>query len=190
MSDELPVDPLAEGLVYAENLPLAWSVSPLPEGEAQAHLNEHNDATLRVMLLLDEVFPVSVDDYANQLSELARVDLKINLVLELVGRIIRSQSEMPPCRAVRIGGRGIEWLQTEAGAAVPEVGAAVQGEIYLQPKYPQSVMLTGVVTAVDALPEGQRVRMAFAGISEPVIDRLETLIFRHHRRSIAHRRTP
>ena len=60
----------------------------------------------------------------------------------------------------------------------------------ISPSYPRPLELPAAVVKHDTLAAGVRCTAAFVGCSEPVQDWLEKLIFRHHRRRIAHARVP
>ena len=182
---ENPSDPLADGLVFEDALPLCWEVvDDLPDAAHLARLNEADEALLRVISALEEYRPEPGEEHAEVAQELARLDFKLSLVLDLVGQLLSRQLTLPESLPVRLGARGLEW----PAADPPRPGAHLIVSLYLHPGYPRPLELPGVVAGVDPLPVGGRVRLAFRGLGEPVEDWLEKFIFRHHRRSIAHAR--
>lgn len=183
-----PLDPLAEGLCYEASLPFAWRLlDGIPDNAHLAYWNEYNEATLRGMAALDEhTGAPTPDEHAGQAHELARLEFKVNLLLDLVSQLLAQQLLLPETTWLKVNARGIEWTCPEA----PALGSPVLLQLYLLPNYPRSLELPGTVVKTDALTVGTRCTVAFEGCSELVQDWLGKFIFRHHRRSIAHSRTP
>ncbi len=177
-------DPLAQGLIYEDTLPLTWRRLESAPGETQlARLNDSNEAFLRALSALEEHHPGHAeleDRFPIIRQELERLDLKLNLLMELVGHVLSRQMMLPEPLPVRVGAGGIQWRS----GVLPERGARVYVELYLRPRYPRPLELVGEVTECS----DNQVKLAFVGMSEAVQDWLEKLIFRHHRRRIARRR--
>lgn len=185
MTDTLN-ESLGEAIVYEDDLPLAWDPLPgEPAADQLARWNAANERILRLVSGLEEHHHEMGEDHSAEAQELARLDFKLNLVLELVGELLATQLAFPPPRRVRLNAQGIQWH--ESGQA-PTPNGLVHMTLYLHRQLPKPLELVGRVQQVDSAPEGGRtVVAAFHGLSEPVHDLLEKLIFRHHRRSIAAR---
>ncbi len=182
-----PLDPFAEGLSYEASLPFSWRVlDAVPDAAHLIYWNEYNEATLRSMSALDEYTNQPPDEHATQGHELARLEFKVNLILDLLGQLLAQQMLLPEAVWLKVGARGVEWASPE----VPKQGQALLLQLYLTPSYPRPLELPATVVKHETLTVGARCTAAFAGCSEPVQDWLEKLIFRHHRRSIAHTRVP
>lgn len=182
-----PLEPLAEGLIYEASLPFAWrALDAVPDAAHLAYWNEYNDAALRGMAALDEYINQPPEEHANLGHDLARLEFKVNLVLDLLGQLLSQQLLLPDTVWLKVGARGIEWSSPEA----PAVGTPLLLQLYLTPNYPRPLELPATVVKYEALAVGARCTAAFEGCSEPVQDWLGKLIFRHHRRSIAHTRIP
>ncbi len=187
MSSPPSKDPLAEGLYYEASLPFAWRVlESVPDAAHLNYWNEYNEAALRGMAVLDEYVNQLPEDHANQGHELARLEVKVNLVLDLVGQLLAQQLLLPEPSWLKVGARGIEWVSPQA----LDTGTSLLIQLYLTPNYPRPLELPATVVKHEPLAVGARSTAAFEGCSEPVQDWLEKLIFRHHRRSIAHARVP
>jgi hypothetical protein len=180
-------DPLAEGLCYEASLPFSIQVlESAPDAEHLAYWNEYNEAALRSMAALDEYTNQLPEEHANQGHELARLEFKVNLVLDLVGQLLAQQMLLPEAVWLKVGAHGVQWSSPEA----PAVGEPLLLQIYLTPTYPRPLELPATVVKLETLTVGARCTAAFKGCSEPVQDWLEKLIFRHHRRRVAHARAP
>ena len=179
-----PSDPFDEGLVYEANLPLAWQ--PFVDGESPRaeHLNLGNEQTLRLLAAVEEFYPEGADEHSHN-HEYARLELKLNLLLELVSELLTSQRALPPSRSLRLNAHALEWEQS---GAPPAPGARVLAELFLSLDVPRPVRLVVQVQQVRAQGEAALVTALVEQLSEPVIDLLEKFIFRRHRRSIAHSR--
>jgi hypothetical protein len=181
------LDPLAEGLSFEASLPFAWRVlDAVPDAAHLTYWNEYNEAALRSMAALDEYTNQPPEEHATQAHELARLEFKVNLVLDLIGQLLAQQMLLPEAVWLKVGARGIEWTSLQA----PAVGEPLLLQLYLTPSYPRPLELPATVVKHDTLTVGARCTAAFVGCSEPVQDWLEKLIFRHHRRRIAHARVP
>lgn len=177
------------GLIYEDALPLAWEA--LSEHSAAApgqmlSLNAANAETLRAILTIEH----SVSEYGEHDSgvnaELARVELKVDLLTYLLGQLLARESPLPAALPVRLSGRGIEWVSKHPA---PAAESAILITLYLSQKYPKPVHLQAQVSSVEPQPEGTAlVRAEFAGLSERVQDDLERLVFLYDRRRIAQSR--
>jgi hypothetical protein len=183
-------NPLSQGLVYEDRLPLGWRVlDRLPDEKALALLNEFNESFLKIFATLEDQHvpnPEGGDSYAEIQHELMRIDLKVNLLLDLVGHVLSRQLDIPARVLLRVGAHGMEW----EGDSLPAEGNFIKIELYLYPRYPRPLELIGQVISIQAQGECGKITVVFVGLSEAVEDWIEKIIFRHHRRSIAQRRIP
>lgn len=181
-----PCDPLAAHLVYEECLPLAWRpLEAMPDEVELARYDEGNEALLKVLAAPDDHHRVRAEADERVLDiqqELVRLDLKLNLLMELVGRSLSRETELPPQAEVRISAEGIQW----SSPTRPAPGSHVLIELYVEPRFARPLELPGVVVAAEDNPPSAKV--AFHGLSESTTDWLEKLIFKHHRRQIAIKR--
>lgn len=176
---------LGQGVVYEARLPLAWqAIEKLPGEQSLLSLNDHNESVLRSVLSLEEVINEHAEEGAVAAQELGRIEAKVNLVLDLLAQLIAVQSHIPPKAAVCLGADFLEW----STAMVPQPGQWVEVEIYLHPSFPRALRLVGEVHPATGRLPAPAVAVTFSGLSEPVQDALEKLIFRHHRRTVAQSR--
>lgn len=175
-------DPFAQGLVYQGSVALRWrEAEGVADAEEEARLAESNEHTLRVLLTLDGPTPEAGDESAELNQNLARLEFKLNLTLDMVGELLSYYHDTPAPVSVRLGAQGLAW---KAGRALP---AQQQGyvEIYLNTRYPRPVILAVRVQEVKKLPDGFEISALFGNIGAAVRELLQKIIFRHHRRSIA-----
>lgn len=183
----VPTDPLAEGLSFEASLPFTWRVlDAVPDAAHLTYWNEYNEAALRNIAALDEHTNQPPEEHATQGHDLVRVEFKINLLLDLVGQLLAQQMLLPETVWLKVGARGVEWGHPHP----PALEQSLLLQLYLTPGYPRALELPATVVKLDTQSKEPRCTAAFVGCSESVCDWLEKLIFRHHRRSIAHARGP
>jgi hypothetical protein len=174
---------LGDGLVFEEALPVVWTAGPLAEGLALARLNSDNHQLLGAESSLDEVrvHEALKDESPALVHELQRLEYKVNILLRLTAELALRNSGLPQAERVRLTPRALEWF----GERTPAVGSTGLLAVYINPALPQPVKIPCVV-AGERLQDGLRVvQMRFNGLSEAVVEQLEKLIFRHHRRLVA-----
>ena len=179
----MPESFLGDGLIFEELLPLAWAPGPLIEGIALARMNSENHQLLGAEASLDEVrVPDALKDESPALvHELQRLEYKLNILLRLVADLAVRNSSLPTPQRFRVSSRGLEWF----GEHAPVTGATGVVSAYINPALPQPLQIYCAVIG-ERTADGQRVaQLQFRGLSDAVVDLLEKLIFRHHRRSVA-----
>lgn len=179
---ESDTDTLGHGLIYEDSLPLRWR-----EADEQAmvlerlNLRENNEATLRFLAALDEHPNENVDESEPRSQDLVRMETKLNLLLGLVGQLVAAHCPLPPLRTIKLNPNGIEWICDKA-LRPGECGLV---EIYLSTYCPQPLVFPGKVNHIETTKAGYRINVQFVELCEATRERLEKLIFRHHRRSVA-----
>jgi len=107
------------------------------------------------------------------------------VLLRLTADLVAQAKQLSAPQRVRLSARGLEWFDA------PEVMRGDVGllHIYINRTLPQPLKIPCVV-AGERSQEGTRVaQLLFRELSDAVIDMLEKLIFRHHRRLVAGART-
>jgi Atypical PilZ domain, cyclic di-GMP receptor len=173
---------LGGGLTFEELLPLAWVPGPLPQGSELAHLNADNHQLLGAESSLDEVrVPEALkEESAALLHELQRLEYKLNILLRLTADLAARSAGLPLKQPTRLGADGLEWT----GTLAPAVGQSGVLQIYINPALPQPLKIPCLVVG-ERTQNGERVaQLQFRELSESVVDLLEKLIFRHHRRLV------
>lgn len=184
MSDKTDkLEPGAEGLAYSDNISVDWqAVDNAPDSNHIAMVNESNELFLRTVAAIGE-FPKekSSDLSAEMHQEIARIDSKLNLLLDLVGQLIYQAGQVPETAPARITSTHIEWQ----GEQLPQAGSHVFIKAYIQRGTPKPLCFYGTVESSG----GNTARVVYSGLSETVQAWLEKLIFRHHRRTVAQQKS-
>ena len=175
----MPDSFFGDGLILEDARPLAFSAGPAAEGNELAHLNADNLQLLIAEASIEEARANEAlkEESPALLHELQRLEYKLNILLRLTAELTMRHSEMPRVERFRLSAHGLEWL-----GGGPARGATGLVRLYINPSVPQPLLLPCAVVGDvqrDALSVAQ---LRFVGISEPVADALEKLIFRHHRR--------
>jgi Atypical PilZ domain, cyclic di-GMP receptor len=177
---------LYDELAFQDVLPLAWRTVPAAvDADAAAGFMERNARVLHAREALDQLGPVEkTDENSPNSADLMRLELKVNLLLDLVGQVLAASRPRPPAVPVRFNAQGVVW---RSAAPLPEAGAQGIAEIYLHDALAEPLRLPGRVSNVT--PDGH-VKVRFAPVTETVADLMEKLCFRRHRRQIAGSRHP
>jgi Atypical PilZ domain, cyclic di-GMP receptor len=174
---------LGDGLVFEEALPVGWTAGPLVEGMALARLNADNHQLLGAEASLDEVrvHEALKDESPALVQELQRLEYKVNILLRLTAELALRNSGLPPPQRVRLTSRAMEWFAD----GTPAVGSTGLVAVYINPALPQPVKIPCVVAGTRSEGDSLCVQMRFSGLSDAVVEQLDKLIFRHHRRLVA-----
>ncbi|HBD10778.1 MAG TPA: hypothetical protein DCZ13_01445 [Porticoccaceae bacterium] len=185
MTDHAEND-LFGGLIYQGAFALLWDYSQEPGDQELAVANEANQVLLRLLTHQGEPGARGEEDASAFQAELERIDLKLNLLLDLTAGLIREQLNLPPAVPVKLGATAVEWRSL----APPQPDRWLRVRIFVDPVMPRPLEVYGRGVARDdgAGPNdspGAAVGLRFAGMSQEVQDELQRLIFRQHRKKIA-----
>lgn len=175
-----------EQVSYFDRLPLDLEPLSLPLTSAQRErLAARNVSVLRAVGVLEE-HRGEPEDRTGTDGELARLDLKLNLVVELLGVVINMQRPLPPDQEVRLSHRGLSWTSDRLLA---QPGDSVLVSLFLHACSAQAVQWDARLLASRDEGDGiHRCWAAFETMPDAMLKYLERLIFRHHRRQIAEER--
>lgn len=184
MSDNL--EETTGGLAFTDNISITWkTVDYQPDDSHLALVNESNESFLRAVSAISE-FSKDVSEDAPSISqEISRLDLKLNLLLDLVSQLIYKQLDIPEMSRVTIFSNEIEWV----GKHVPEPGQTVFIQAYIQRGTPKPLCFYGeVISNLDDYKVG-RAKVSYLGLLGSAKAWLDKLIFRHHRREVAFKKS-
>jgi len=174
---------LYDELAYEEVLPVGWSA--LGGGTETAMAAGFTERNVRLLQALAAIEDHGVSEKPDESApDLARLDYKINLLLDLVGQLVVANRPRPATTPIRFNARGAIWHAPQLASQAGQTGMA---EIHLRDFLAEPLRLVGTLTQVS--PEGE-VTMRFVPVGEALADLLERLIFRHHRRQVAGIRQP
>ena len=171
-----------QGLIYEDLLPVRWrtsdgGVAPLDIPKFDAD----NEEVLRFIDVLDEHPSEAAIEHSSLNQELARVEVKFDLLLNLVSQLLGVYFPLPMPVQVRLTPSGIQWISKE----IINSGSCGQVEIYLSSRCPRPLIFPSRVEHCEKDGQGYRISVQFSELSDLVRGRLEKTIFRHHRRSVA-----
>jgi Atypical PilZ domain, cyclic di-GMP receptor len=174
---------LGDGLIFEELLPVVWTPGILPDGVQLARLNADNHQLLGAESSLDDVrvHEALKDESPALLHELQRLEYKVNILLRLTAELALRSSGLPEPSRVRMSSRALEWFG-EHPAATEETGLL---SVYINSALPQPLKIPSVIAGLGDIDGARATQFRFVGLSEAVIEMLEKLIFRHHRRLVA-----
>lgn len=171
-----------QGLIYEDLLPVRWQAiadeSSMPD---LVNLEEKNDEVMRFIDVLEEHHPEHAAEHASIQQELLRVELKFDLLLNLVSQLLSVYFPLPTAIQARLTPKGIQWLSPEA----IDPGSHGLVEFYLSSRCPRPLVLPAKVEQLEQEGGQYRVSVHFSHMSESLRERLEKMIFRHHRRGVA-----
>jgi hypothetical protein len=177
---------LYEELAYEDVLPLVWR--RLPEPFDPAVIGSFADRNLRVLQSLSALEEhgqlEKVDENSVHAADIVRLDLKVNLLLDMVGQLLIASRPRPASAAIRFNAVGAVW---QGVAPYPELGNQGVLEVYLRDCIAEPLRLVGRIASVG--PDG-RIKARFIPPGEHISDLLEKLAFRRHRRQVAGAKHP
>ncbi len=155
-----------------------------PSAAALAAWDDANEEVLKVIYMLDELAPEGREETSEHSPEFARIDLKLNVLFDMMGMLLTHYTSLPPAAAVTLGTQSLQW---QGSQALP-VGDLIRLELFLSPRYPRPLMLCARIQETTAVAEGCLLTASYEQVGELTRDWLAKLIFRHHRRHIAQTR--
>jgi hypothetical protein len=172
---------LYEELAYEDVLPVAWRA--LPEPFDTSMMSSYQDRNLRVLQAMAALEEHGQTEKADETSphhaDIMRLDLKMNLLLDMMGQLLTASRPRPRPSAIRFNALGAVW---QGHPPHPEMGNQGVLEVYLRDCIADPLRLVGRIASVG--PDG-RVKARFIPPGESISDLLEKLAFRKHRRQVA-----
>lgn len=154
-------------------LPFAWQIGSLPICQVKQRTN----STVFQLLENYEV-PAAVHEASNKDDRnVQRLEAKLDLVVQLLRRLLEQQQEPPPMLPLRLAPTELAW---PAQAAL-DLGSAIELVIYLDPRLPQPVYLCGQVTSNEA----GWVIVSLQHPDESATEAWQRWLFRQHRQQVA-----
>ncbi len=165
-----------KGLEFCGRLPLAvHAVTALPDPHELLLINHGNEQVLRSVLMLEE--KADFDDSDPVYQELRRQDIKLNLVLDLLGALLVRFNAVPAALELQLTDTTLAFA-----AEAPGLQGLCEVQLYIEPTLPRPLRLFG--TAGFDAANGLSV-ITFSGLGRGLTDQLDKYIFRYHRRLVA-----
>lgn len=153
-----------------------------PQPAEVARLNERNLHVLRTLASLDERRSENNnDDDSPLMQELQRMDSKLNVLLEIVDRLLVPATALPPRQPVSLNAVGM----TLPASVLPQADGLLAR---LHFDACRALPLELPASRGRAL-NGDQVFVYFSALNELVEDGLERFVFCHHRRKVAEARS-
>lgn len=168
-------------MVYEGSLHVGFhAAAAAPDvGELQA-LAERNAHVLVAIALLEERPRTERDDAGPLAPEFARLDGKLNLLIEIVNHLLLPAAALPPRQRLRFNGLGAEVPQ----ALLPP--GAMQGRLRVHLDACLALPLE-LACRVESM-RGDTAFLAFHAFGDAVEEGLDRYVFRQHRRKLADER--
>jgi len=166
-------------LAYHDILPVRWqALAQPPDRFMLTSMDEANILLLQACIAVEEQ-PIrdKNDDLHPLASELARLDFKINLLLQLVGTLV-SKVQTTEAVPVQFNALGASWQMRGSAPAVDEQGLL---QIRLHGALVQTLDLYAQVTA----SENGAVSATFFEMAPAVGELVQQLCFLRHRKQVA-----
>lgn len=171
--------PLGQWLSYRETMPLSWQpggIDSLPALQA-----EHNQRVLAAVATLEERWRTDGD--TAQAQELDRLHHKFDVMIELLGALLRSIQPQATPHSLQLCIAGLSWTPQ---APLPAIGSSLTVSLQLHPCAPNLWRWAGEVIA----HRGDEIFVRFAPMPDALSAALERHVFMRHRRSVADARSP
>jgi len=166
-------------LAYHDSLPVQWLALPqAPDAYQAGNLDSANLLLLQAGIAMEEQ-PIrdKHEELTPLAAELARLDLKLNVVLTMLGSLVTQSATAPPV-PVQFNALGASWQQQ---GALPSVGSRGLLRIRLRGALPQTLDLYAEIDD----NEGGGMRASFINLAQPVAELIQQLCFLKHRQRIA-----
>ena len=121
------------------------------------------------------------DESPALVQELQRLEYKVNILLRLTAELALRNSGLPAAQRIRMTSRGLEWF----GDHTPAVGATGLLAVYINQALPQPMRVPCVVAGERHQENSRVAQLRLIGLSATVVEALDKLLFRHHRRLVA-----
>lgn len=169
-------------LALHDELPVSWE--PATGRFDTFTLHGMDEANISLLLACIAVEEQPLRDKNEELTplahELARLDYKINLALQLLGRLV-SDNKPVEARSIRFNALGAEW---QMPAPQPQVGAQGTLSVRLRGSLPQMLNFAAEITSAD----GFEVSARYLHLSELSAELIQKLAFLRHRKEVADKR--
>jgi hypothetical protein len=177
MPEDIDTVVLYNELAYQDVLPVQWQPRSAPLDRFELiGIEEANLLLLQACAAIEDGRDKN-EDLGPLAGEIARLDFKVNLLLQLVGRLVAAGRLATPT-TIQFNARGASWTCFDAA---PQLGDRGLLRVQLRRSLPQLLELPAEVVGV----EGSVVRVRFVELPEPVAEMIQKLAFLRHRHHIA-----
>jgi hypothetical protein len=170
---------LYDELAYHDVLPVQWKALPRPLDRFELIGQDEANLLLLQACIAVEEHPArdKNEDLGPLAGELARLDFKLNLLLQLMSKLV-SQERISAPTTIQFNALGASWTALGLAPSVGDIGVL---RVQLRSSLPQPLELAAEISAVS----GATVRVRFPELSEGTAQLIQKLAFLRHRRHIA-----
>ncbi|TVT55748.1 MAG: hypothetical protein FHK82_07835 [Sedimenticola thiotaurini] len=169
----------SRGVSFQRRMQISWFVDEEGISSDHVELNDRNTHLLQSLLLAQE----SHRDIAEEAGDLARVEAKLDLLLDMVSQLLQQREGTTVESDVVLWMGGVCW--SVINKPVPSINQALMLVVYIDSSLTQPLRLPVTVTEIRERESCFEVEAEFNHLNEQVIELLEKYVFRQHRRAIA-----
>jgi hypothetical protein len=168
---------------FEDRIPVRWRalVNPPEEMDLRQHLESNLTVLQAACAIGESVSTETLDERQLLGADLARLETKLNLLLDMTGALLSREGLLPASVPVELTSRSIRWESDRP----PKPGDFLEIALYPCTGLPKPVVLVAVVHDVQATAAGFRVDAEWFELAQALNDALEKMIFRNHRRRVA-----
>ena len=173
-----------EGISLYERLPFNWLGADLGDLNELDHANHETARALQALAVYEEMpRELSSDSSHHANSDILHLQVKVDVLLSLVGRLMSNQAGVPARHSVVLRAQSVEWSGSDHAKAKPgDCGYAV---IYPNPMLPLPLRLPSRVVASVERSGARWLQTRFENLTPAVAAGLQKMVFRRHRRQVA-----
>ena len=173
-----------EGISLYERLPFAWLPAELGDMNELDHANHETARALQALAVFEEMPREPASDASHHANpEILHLQVKVDVLLSLMGRLIAGQAGFPPRHSIVLRGQSVEWAGPDQSKAKPgDTGYAV---LYPNTSLPLTLRLPSRVVGSVERSGTRWLQTRFEHLSPGVAASLEKMVFRRHRRQVA-----
>lgn len=169
-------------LNYSDYLPLEWTPGDRAVADDKQRVAT-NLYVLEAVAAVEDNVPGRLHEEQPELQlELQRLDAKLQLLMDMVARLLRRDESFPQRHAVRIA---VDLIEVAGDLPGMSIGAEGLLSLHLHPAIPAALQLSGRVVDDTRDDEGHWLHFQAGSLSDPEKEALSRHVFRHHRRGIA-----
>lgn len=164
------------GLEYRAFLPLAWQDGQASPQQITEWMRENVTALHAIAALEGPSHERELDRTAGVDYTAARLEAKVDLMLQWVGKLLVAQHPLPPATEVMLGSQTVSWkcpIDLKPG----QHGVL---SLYLAPRMPMPLVFQ---VQIQSCAAGQA-QAQLLQLSEEAQDALDRTLFRYHRRAL------
>jgi hypothetical protein len=144
----------------------------------------HETARALQALSVFEESPRELQTDVHASPELVHLQVKIDVLLSLMGRLISENAGTPAGHSVILRGHSVEWSGPDQ--AKVKIGDTGYATIYPSPALPLPLRLPGCIVGSAERSGARWLQTRFEHLSPAVAAGLEKMVFRRHRRQVAY----